>query len=165
MDFHGKWEKRNGKRKGRCVTFTKTTGSYFKGHNNASHPIESKQSSPRDFRDLHIWKLAKKLALEIYKLTQKHPREEIYGLSQQMRSAAVSVASNIAEGFNRRYSKEYQRFLYIALGSCGELETQVEISRDLRYAPYDSYGELLENLDHESRMIRSLIKKLDAHLK
>lgn len=77
-----------------------------------------------------------------------------------MRRAAISVPSNIAEGFNRFYNKEYRQFLYIAIGSCAELETQIEIAFELKYLSEASKNELLETIDHESRMLRNLIKKL-----
>ena len=78
-----------------------------------------------------------------------------------MRRAAVSVPSNIAEGFNRtHHNKEYRRFLSIALGSCAEIETQVEIACDLQYLGEDRKDMLLEKINHEARMLRSLIKKL-----
>ena len=77
-----------------------------------------------------------------------------------MRRAAVSIPSNIAEGFNRHGNKEYRQFLYIALGSCAELETQIELSRDLGYLDEAKRDELLEQMDFESRMLRNLIKKL-----
>ncbi len=94
-------------------------------------------------------------------ITKTFPREEQYGLISQMRRAAVSIPSNIAEGFNRYHNKEYRHFLYVTLGSCAELETQVELSRDLGYVSDIVRDELLEQLDFESRMLRNLIKKLD----
>ena len=77
-----------------------------------------------------------------------------------MRRAAVSIPSNVAEGFNRLGNKEYRQFLYIALGSCGELETQAEISSDLGYLSKEERDSLLEQLDHEQRMLRNLAAKL-----
>ncbi|GJL54774.1 MAG: hypothetical protein NPIRA02_19060 [Nitrospirales bacterium] len=77
-----------------------------------------------------------------------------------MRRAAVSIPSNVAEGFNRRHNKEYRQFHYIALGSCAELETQLEVTCDLGYLPREKGRLVLEKLDHESRMLQNLIKKL-----
>ena len=94
--------------------------------------------------------------------TGAFPREEQYGLSAQMRRAAISIPSNIAEGFNRYNNKEYRQFLYVALGSCAELETQVELSGDLEYLGKAERDELLEQINFESRMLRNLIKKLEA---
>ena len=114
----------------------------------------------RNFRDLDIWQLGKKLVVDVYKITRSLPKEENYGLSSQMRRAAISIPSNIAEGFNRFYNKEYRQFLYIAIGSCAELETQIEIAFELHYVDEVLKNKLLEAIDHESRMLRNLIKKL-----
>jgi four helix bundle protein len=77
-----------------------------------------------------------------------------------MRRAAVSIPSNIAEGFNRYHNKEYRQFLYIALGSCAELETQIEISSDLKLIKDKSKNEMIQKISHETGMLRNLIKKL-----
>jgi four helix bundle protein len=77
-----------------------------------------------------------------------------------MRHAAVSIPSNIAEGFSRHHNREYRQFLFIALGSCAELETQAEVSCDLGYIDGATRAHLIEKLDHEGRMLRSLIKRL-----
>lgn len=114
----------------------------------------------KSFRDLDIWKLGKDVVLDIYRITKSFPKDELYGLTSQMRRAAVSLPSNIAEGFNRYHNKEYSQFLYIALGSCAELETQIEISFELKYINKESHKNILEKLNHETRMLRNLIKKL-----
>ena len=114
----------------------------------------------KNFRDLTIWQLGKELTLGIYQTTKTFPREELFGIISQMRRAAISIPSNIAEGFNRFHNKEYKRFLYIALGSCAELETQIEIGCSLGYLDKNTAEGLLEKLDHESRMIRNLTKRL-----
>ena len=113
-----------------------------------------------NFRDLDVWKLGKEIALAVYRLTAEFPTSETYGLVAQMRRAAVSIASNIAEGFNRYHNREERQFLYTALGSCAEVETQLEISCELGYCNSGTRDKLLESLDHESRMLRNLIKKL-----
>jgi len=114
----------------------------------------------KNFRDLEIWKLGKIIVKEIYQLTKTFSKEEIFGIIAQMKRCTISIPSNIAEGFNRFHNKEYRQFLYIALGSCAELETQVEISSDLGYINNETTIHLIEIINHESRMIRSLIKKL-----
>lgn len=114
----------------------------------------------KNFRDLEIWALGKEIVLDMYKMTKAFPREELYGLAAQMRRATVSIPSNIAEGFNRRHNKEYRQFLYIALGSCAELETQIDVSCELKYFSPEQSEHLLEKLDHETRMLRNLIRKL-----
>ena len=86
---------------------------------------------------------------DYYKYTKSFPKEEIYGLVSQMRRAALSIASNIAEGFNRYHNKEYRQFLYIALGSCAELETQIEVSLLLGYITQSVRDKIIEKLDHE----------------
>ncbi len=113
-----------------------------------------------NFRDLEVWKLGKEMVLRIYRPTSHFPKDEVYGLAGQMRRASVSIPSNAAEGFNRFHNKEYRPFLYVALGSCAELETQVEIARDLGYLGQGECRPLVEQLDHETRMLRNLIKKL-----
>ena len=112
------------------------------------------------FRNLKVWQNSRSLALQVYQLTNLFPKEELFGLSSQMRRAAVSVTSNIAEGYNRFYRKEYIRFLYYALGSCAELETQLEIAYGLNYLDNKDYDSILDCIDHESRMLTKLITKL-----
>ena len=85
------------------------------------------------YQDLIAWRKATQLALDIYRSTQKFPKDELYGLTCQMRRAAVSVASNIAEGKGRYSRKEFAQFLYRARGSLLELETQVFIAKELAY--------------------------------
>lgn len=87
----------------------------------------------KSFKDLIVWQKAYKLVMEVYKLTKNFPKDEIYGLSQQMKRSAISIPSNIAEGYGRQYDKEYKQFLSIAYGSLCELETQYLISVDLDY--------------------------------
>jgi four helix bundle protein len=85
----------------------------------------------KSYKDLNIWKRSIRLVEEIYKITKNFPKEEIYGLTSQLRRSAVSIPSNTAEGFTRFHNKEYRQFLYISLGSCAELTTQVIISSHL----------------------------------
>jgi four helix bundle protein len=115
----------------------------------------------RNFRDLDIWKKGIEIVKDVYKTVNEFPKQELYGLVAQMQRSSVSIASNIAEGFNRFHNKEYKQFLYVALGSCAELETQVEIAAELKYLNEKRKVFLLEKLDHESRMLNSLIKKLN----
>ena len=98
----------------------------------------------------------------MYEVSKKFPKEEQYGLVSQLRRAAVSIPSNVAEGFNRLHNKEFRQYLFMALGSCAELETQIEISCELGFLKVDSAKKLLDKLDYESRMLRSLIKKLNV---
>jgi four helix bundle protein len=112
------------------------------------------------YRDLEIWQKGIDVVKEIYTLTAKFPKEESYGLTSQMKRAAISIPSNAAEGFRRQYNKEFKQFLYIVLGSCAELETQITISRELGYIESQKEKDLIENLDHICRMTSNLIKKL-----
>lgn len=114
----------------------------------------------RNFRDLDVWRKGIEIVKDIYSTVRRFPSEESYGLISQMRRSSVSIPSNIAEGFNRFHNKEYRQFLYVALGSCAELETQIEIAAELKYIDEQIRTFLLEKLDHESRMLRNLIKTL-----
>jgi four helix bundle protein len=114
----------------------------------------------KTYRDLQIWQKGIEIVTDIYGVTKKFPKEETYSLTAQMRRSAISIPSNVAEGFRRFHNKEYKQFLYISSGSCGELETQVMIARKLGYIDEEQEGTLLEKLDHIGRMMSSLIKKL-----
>lgn len=114
----------------------------------------------KSYKELNVWQKGIEIADKIYKLTEKFPREEKYGLASQMQRAAVSISSNIAEGFMRQYTKEYVQFIYVALGSCAELETQLIISYKRDYILEKDLAELQEEIDHESRMLMNMIKGL-----
>jgi four helix bundle protein len=110
------------------------------------------------FKDLEIWMKGIKLVKEIYLMTEAFPRDELYGLTSQMRRAAVSIPANTAEGFRRRHAKEFKQFLNIAISSAAELETLIIIARELHYL--NDEGNALELTDHISRMISNLLKRL-----
>ena len=118
----------------------------------------------KSYNDLDIWKRSIKLVEDIYRLTKSFPKEELYGLTSQMRRAAVSIPSNIAEGFTRFHNKEYKQFLYIALGSCSELSTQIIIASRLKYFGNNKIEQLLNEIDEICRMTMSLIKKINSNL-
>ena len=113
----------------------------------------------KSFKDLVVWQKSYKLVLEIYKVTKGFPKTEIYGLSQQMRRASVSIPSNIAEGYGRKHKAEYEQFLSIAYGSLLEVETQYLLAVDLRYV---SKCEIIETLLKEvgAMLYRMLNPKL-----
>ncbi|MFH1440664.1 MAG: four helix bundle protein [Candidatus Omnitrophota bacterium] len=113
-----------------------------------------------NFRDLRIWQKSVDFVEKVYKITSDFPKTEVYGLVSQMQRAAVSVPSNIAEGFRRKHPLEYRQFLSISLGSCGELETQIEIAKRLGYIKEEQYRELIDDLDYTCKMIQALIKKI-----
>lgn len=106
-------------------------------------------------KDLNVWKESMKLAKAVYLLTGDFPREEIYGLISQMRRAAVSIPSNIAEGAARNSRKEFVRFLYISLGSLAELETQMLLSEELGFLKKDEVNGDIEQI---RKMLFGLIK-------
>lgn len=114
----------------------------------------------KSFKELRIWQKGIEIVKDVYTLTKKLPKEELYGLTSQMRRSAISIPSNVAEGFKRYHNKEYSQFLYIALGSIGELETQIIIARELKFIADKELIAISEKIDHISRMISSLIGKL-----
>jgi len=107
---------------------------------------------------LEVWKRSINLVTEIYKVTEGFPKSEMYGLTQQMRRAAVSIPSNIAEGAARNSIKEFQQFLSVAQGSIAELETQLFIAVNLKFIK--SVDNLLRELDEISKMLLGLSKSL-----
>jgi len=114
----------------------------------------------RNFKDLKIWQKGIELAKEVYHITSSFPSSEKYGIVSQMRRAAVSIPSNIAEGFMRRHNKEYKQFLYIALGSLAELETQIILSEQLRFLKNGQSKNICANIDELNKMTMGLIKCL-----
>jgi four helix bundle protein len=114
----------------------------------------------RNYKDLTVWQKSYQLCLEIYRLTKGFPKDETYSLTSQIRRAAVSVPSNIAEGHGRKTTPEYIRFLYIAYGSTCELETQVLLSGDLRYIDAGNLKKLHDEIGEVERMLKALIKSL-----
>ncbi len=114
----------------------------------------------KDFKDLIVWQKAKQLAVLLYKVTKKFPRSEQFGLISQLQRAAVSIPSNISEGHTRQHTKEFIQFLYIALGSAAELETQLMISKELGYLKADDCDSVSINLREVQKMLNGLIFSL-----
>lgn len=114
----------------------------------------------QDYRELVVWQKAMEVAKQIYLLVKKLPKEEIYALSDQMRRAAVSIPSNIAEGNARNSSKEYAQFLSIARGSKAELETQLLLCKEIGYLTQTEIQPLLVQLKEIGKMISVMIRKL-----
>ncbi len=112
------------------------------------------------YRDLHVWQKSMILVKEIYKTTKNFPKDELFGLSSQMKRAAVSIPSNISEGCRRRSKKDYRHFLIIAFGSGAELETQIEIALGQDFFGSPEAQELLRQLEEVMRMLNALIEKL-----
>lgn len=113
-------------------------------------------------KDLDVWKLGIELVEEIYKITSKFPKNEIYGLISQMRRAAVSIPSNISEGAARDSTKEFIQFLYVALGSLSELETQVIIAKKLSYI---NNNKCLGNIELLRKKLLNFIKYQKGRMK
>jgi len=115
----------------------------------------------RSFRELVVWQRSIQMAASIYKLTSAFPKEEMYGLTSQIRRSAVSVPSNIAEGQGRLSTGEFRQFLGIARGSNFELQTQLEIARTLKFGDPERINEA-EGLSHEvGKMIHAILDKTD----
>lgn len=118
----------------------------------------------KHYRELIVWQKAMLLAKAIYEVSAGFPRDELYGLSSQMRRCAVSVPSNIAEGHNRDSLKDYLRFLSIAQGSLAELETQISLSCMMNYIDVAKEQILLQQSDEVGKMLRGLQIKLNEKL-
>ena len=116
----------------------------------------------RSYRDLIVWKKSIELVVAIYALTDQLPKSEIYGLSAQMRRAAVSIPSNIAEGRRRGSRKDYRHFLLNSFGSGSELETQIEIARRLPLGQHLNYTTVDTLLNEIMRMLNRMIANLQA---
>ena len=112
------------------------------------------------YKELRVWQKAMNLVIETYKLCKYLPKEETYALSDQMRRAAVSIPSNIAEGQARKNKKEFIHFLYIAQGSIAELQTQLEICIRLGYIQKDQITEAITSSEETGKMITNLMKNL-----
>ncbi len=116
----------------------------------------------KSYKDLIAWQKAMKLVVAIYSATQKFPREELYGITSQLRRAAVSVPSNIAEGQARLTTKEFRKFLSDARGSLVEIETQLTISQMLHFLPPDESGRLLSLASEVGRVLNGLLSSIKA---
>ena len=113
-----------------------------------------------DYKDLDVWKVSIDLTCETYNLIKRLPKEEQYSLADQMRRAVVSIPSNIAEGRGRQSDTEFAHYLYIAKGSCYELETQIIICEKLNYLNENECERVFELTNKVSRMLANLIKTL-----
>jgi four helix bundle protein len=116
----------------------------------------------KDFRKLNVWEKSHALALEIYRTTANFPKDELFGLTSQIRRAGGSIPANIAEGCGRDSNADFARFLQMALGSASELEYHVLLARDLKFIDSKSYEILNTQTTEIKRMLTSLIQKLRA---
>jgi four helix bundle protein len=116
----------------------------------------------KNFRDLQVWHKAHQLTLESYKATNGFPKQELFGLTSQIRRAAVSIAANIAEGCGKRGNGEFQRFLGIAAGSASELEYHFLLAHDLNLIADLRYEQLNNGVVTVKRMLAALLRKVNA---
>ena len=115
----------------------------------------------KSHKNLIVWQKSMTLVTRLYEVTQTYPKEELFGITSQMRRAAVSIPSNIAEGYGRIYGKETLKFLSIAQGSASELETQLQISLRLGMASVSALNDLISLTEEILRMLSALIKTVD----
>jgi len=116
----------------------------------------------RNYRDLIVWQKSVNFVTVIYQTTKTFPKDEVFGLVSQMRRCAVSIPSNIAEGYGQRSTNDYLRFLQIAMGSVYELQTQMEIVKNLKYLSSSLFEENYELSREIERILSSLINKVRA---
>ncbi len=114
----------------------------------------------KDFKKLKVWEKSHHLALRVYGVTTKFPKEELYGLTSQMRRSSISIPTNIAEGCGRNRDTELNRFFEIAMGSASELEYLVLLARDLNFPGKEECKPLMNEITEIKRMLASFIQKL-----
>ena len=125
--------------------------------------MAEEQPKPKHYKDLLVWQKGMNLAKLVYKLTMRFPADERYGLTSQMRRAAVSIPSNIAEGQARKGTNEFFQFLFVAEGPLAELETQLLLSVELGFAQQDEVGPSVQEIDELQKMLVSLKRKLSSY--
>jgi four helix bundle protein len=116
----------------------------------------------KDFRRLKVWEKVHNLTPEIYKVTARFPREEMYGLTSQMRRCSASIGANIAEGCGKQGDNELHRFPYIASGSASKLDYHLLLARDLEYLPDEDYRRLDHKRGEARRMLTALLQKVSS---
>lgn len=114
------------------------------------------------FRDLKMWQKSMDLVTVIYEVSNRFPKDETFGLTSQLRKSAISVPSNIAEGYGRKGKKDYLRFLNIAMGSLFELQTQIEISKNLGYIKEPTFEKIWDDSREVERMLSSYTRKVES---
>jgi four helix bundle protein len=114
----------------------------------------------RGYKNLIAWQKGMHLAEKIYSITSEFPKEELYGLTSQMRRSSVSIPSNIAEGQLRDSKKEFKQFVSIALGSCAELSTQLELASRLVYISNSTFTSLSQLIDEEMKILHGIRRKI-----
>jgi four helix bundle protein len=114
----------------------------------------------KTYREILVWQKAMDFVTIIYKRTRHFPNEELYGLTNQIRRSAISIPSNIAEGFGRRSSPDFKRFLQISMGSPFEVQTQLEIAKNLEYIEENVFNELFQESREIERMLTAFIESI-----
>ena len=117
----------------------------------------------KNYKELELWQVSMNFVVEVYTVTNKFPKTELYGLTSQIRRSVVSIPSNIAEGSSRKGTKEFIQFLWIANGSLSEFETQIEIAFRLKYL--DDIMEIINKVKHIRKMLLGLIHALERKIK
>lgn len=118
----------------------------------------------KNFYDLESWKKGHKLVLKIYKITADFPKEEIYGITSQIRRASSSITANIAEGFARYHYKDKIRFYYNSRGSAAEVQDFLLLAKDLSYIGIGNCKDLIKEIDDISRLINGLIRSIEKQI-
>ncbi len=116
----------------------------------------------QDYRKLRVWKKSYELTLAVYEVTRKFPREELYGLTSQVRRSAISISANIAEGAGRSGNGDFSRFLYIAMGSACELECELSLSCDLHMLTSDEHQRLAARVSEVKSMLGALVDRVES---
>jgi four helix bundle protein len=128
----------------------------------STYSEENMADSIKSYRDLIVWQKGIDLVTEVYKLTRKFPSYEVYALVNQLQRSAVSIPSNIAEGQARQHTGEFRQFLYVALGSAAEVDTQIVIAHRLGYITQVEADALAARIVEMQKMLHALIAKLPA---
>jgi four helix bundle protein len=116
----------------------------------------------QDFRKLDVWNLAHQLTLDVYHCSREFPRDELFGLTSQLRRSCVSIEANLAEGCGRGSDVDFGRFVQMAMGSACEVECHLQIAKDLGYLPATAHEHLHDRVQRVKRMVASLLRKLKS---
>jgi four helix bundle protein len=123
--------------------------------------VQKGDAAMKNFRDLQVWEKAHSLTLASYKVTNEFPKQEMYGMSSQIRRCAASIPANIAEGCGKRGNGEFQRYLNIAAGSASELEYHFLLAHDLKFVNEADYRDLNDRVVEVKRMLAALARKVE----
>jgi four helix bundle protein len=118
----------------------------------------------RNYRDLEVWKISHKLTLELYAVSKKFPKDEMFGLTSQLRRAAISIGANLAEGCGRRTTPEFARFIRIAMGSASELDYHLLLCRDFDFVSHEFYERSSKELVRVRKMLTALLSSVEAQM-